>query len=203
MQSSRSGSARNGRGAARLKALRKTGFSPISIDASEVSMSTSSPTHSRSTAGRKVTNFPSSGRVTAIRANSRNPRNRPTALRGVAAIRDKMGHLEGGRLSPAPSASLHGLHQGETQRLLGQLFFGRKLRAGTGRAKVDEAQTFADAGRSNAHCSRHSPRIVYRFQSRCRLPITNLAMAEPDYCQIATIRSAGMQVERLCYSIFN
>src|SRR5258708_9138249 len=41
-----------------------------------------------------------------------------------------------------PSAGLVSLHQRETQKLLWQLFFGRTLRTGTGRAEVDGAETF-------------------------------------------------------------
>ena len=51
------------------------------------------------------------------------------------------------RQGRSPSAGLVSLHQRETQRLLWQLFFGWTLRAGTGGAEVDGAETFVDTGR--------------------------------------------------------
>jgi hypothetical protein len=51
------------------------------------------------------------------------------------------------RQGRSPSAGLVSLHQREAQRLLGQLFFGRTLRAGIGRAEAGGAETFVDAGR--------------------------------------------------------
>jgi hypothetical protein len=46
-----------------------------------------------------------------------------------------------------PTAGLVSLHQREAQRLLWQMFFGRTLRAGTGRVEVGGAETFVDTGR--------------------------------------------------------
>jgi hypothetical protein len=51
------------------------------------------------------------------------------------------------RQGRSPSGGLVSLHQCETQRLLGQLFFGRTLRAGIERAEAGGAETFVDAGR--------------------------------------------------------
>jgi hypothetical protein len=51
------------------------------------------------------------------------------------------------RQGRSPSAGLVSLHQRETQGLLWQLFFGRTLWAGIGRATVDGAETSVDTGR--------------------------------------------------------
>ena len=51
------------------------------------------------------------------------------------------------RQGRSPSAGLVSLHQRETQTLLWQMFFGWALRAGTGGAEVDGAQTFVDTSR--------------------------------------------------------
>jgi hypothetical protein len=50
-------------------------------------------------------------------------------------------------ISVLAMAGLVSLHQLETQRLVGQLFFGRILRAGIGRAVASGAETFVNAGR--------------------------------------------------------
>ena len=50
-------------------------------------------------------------------------------------------------ISVLAMAGLVSLHQLETQRLLGRLFFERILRAGLGRAEAGGAETFVNAGR--------------------------------------------------------
>jgi hypothetical protein len=54
------------------------------------------------------------------------------------------------RQGRSPSAGLVSLHQRETQRLLCQMLFGQAMRAGTGRAEVDGAETFVNTVRLQA-----------------------------------------------------
>jgi hypothetical protein len=72
---------------------------------------------------------------------------RPSATTPFVTLRACCLRTISKRRSQNPSAGLVSLHQRETQSLLWQMFFGWALRAGTGGAEVDGAQTFVDTSR--------------------------------------------------------
>ena len=65
------------------------------------------------------------------------------------------------RQGRSPSGGLVSLHQRETQRLPWQMFFGQAMRAGTGRAEVDGAETFVNTGRHIGTNQLHNDDVVW------------------------------------------